>query len=664
MQLTDEQNEIIQAKLAHTVITAVAGSGKTTTLTHRILHLLREGMAPERMLVLMFNRSAKADFERKLASLAGQDFQRLPEIRTYHAMGLRLYRNFIQRGLLPPFQDNLLSEQEIHWQLWRLIQQCAPAALSDDLRTRKTEWVELAASLLDRKKSTLQPLKMVFSEMGIRPELNFLCAVIERFEAWRVSQSRISYADMLHEPVKLIAHNPDIRAWVSDRMDMILVDEYQDTNDVQHLLLTAIAGKRAKVTVVGDPDQTIYEFRGASPTFILTRFSQDFPDPNQRSLTYSFRYGPDVARIANQMIQHNQGRKQQDCRAHPDNPDTEVKLLSSANPITTLIQALRLQKKAGQLNQSAVLFRVWSQSVPVELACLSEGIDYRGDLGKGALANTEVRQIITLLELAANKFPELTPSQRADRLYALMKFPHIGLRDNELQRLASVAAGSDSRFGDHLLDEMPADLHGLQRFKLKRCARLWNQLEKARGNAAKIVRDYVDEAELFRGIQDLALTAEAGQERINIVRQMLTYLDQLKVTPAEAVEHFNRLAERAAQPHEGNTDRLTLSTIHKTKGLEWDHVFILGLSRRYMPYAYQGHTQEDEVQQLESERRLLYVALTRCKISLILLAPKPSDSRKDPDAQPSPFLQEMGLSVTESRKRTKPKPRLKSLFFD
>lgn len=175
MQLTDEQNEIIQAKLAHTVITAVAGSGKTTTLTHRILHLLEQGMVPERILVLMFNRSAKADFERKLTELAGGRFSRLPEIRTYHAMGLRLYRHFIQRGLLPPFKDNLLSEQEIHWQLWRLIQQTAPGALADDLRTRKTEWVELAASLLDRKNPHFSRWKACFKPWAFVPNWVF-CA--------------------------------------------------------------------------------------------------------------------------------------------------------------------------------------------------------------------------------------------------------------------------------------------------------------------------------------------------------------------------------------------------------------------------------------------------------------------------------------------------------
>jgi DNA helicase-2/ATP-dependent DNA helicase PcrA len=681
MQLTDEQNEIIQAKLAHTVITAVAGSGKTTTLTHRILHLLEQGLDPERILVLMFNRAARTDFASKLQQQAAGRFSRLPEIRTYHAMGLRLYRNFVRKGILPPFVDPLLGEQEIHWQLWRHIQQCAPQAMSHDLKSRKTEWVELAAALLDRKKTTLRPMEEVFNEMGIRPELRFLQEAIVQFEAWRTQSRRISFADMLHEPVKAIEKDPGVKSWVADKMDMVLVDEYQDTNEIQHLLLKAIAGTRAKVTVVGDPDQTIYEFRGASPDFILNRFAEDFRSPTHLTLTYSFRYGPDVAGIANQMICHNKGRKEQQCRAHPDNPDTRVNLITTHAQTRSLMEALRKRlQQAGQLADTAVLFRVWSQAVPVELACLAEGFDYRIEPGKGALNNPDVKQIIYLLELAAGRFTTHAPEQRYERFYGLLKFPHAGLKDDVLQQTARKLAYHEQRWGDHLLDASPDDLHALQRFKLKRCARLWNSLVGQTNQAATIIREYVAEAELFRGMQDLALTREGGEERINIVKQMIGYLESLKVTPQQAVEHFSQLARRAAEKTEG--DGLTLATIHKTKGLEWSSVFVLGLSERYLPYTYQGTAPDEEEKQLESERRLLYVAITRCKQELTLLAPVPDAKNTDPESTPSRFVAEMGYTIEKKRsilalpsRRNTPKiakkptekaasPKGNSLFFD
>ncbi len=651
MQLTDEQNEIVRAPLSHTVITAVAGSGKTTTLTHRILYLLEQGMEPDRVLVLMFNRAAKHDFEDKLRRQAAGRFPKLPEIRTYHAMGLRLYRHFVDKGVLEAFHDQLLGDQEIHWQLWRQIQQCAPPDQARDLRSRKTEWVELAALLLERAKTTLQPLSEVFDAMGIRPELRFLQRVVERFEAWRMRSRRIGFADMLHGPVTAIEADPGVRARVADRVDMILVDEYQDTNEVQHLLLKAIAGRRARVTVVGDPDQTIYEFRGADPDFILRRFAMDFPDPLHQQLTYSFRYGPDVAALANRLIRHNVGRKDQQCRAYPGNPDTRVHLVTSAAQTRTVQEALlQRRRQVGHLHDTAVLFRVWSQAVPIELACLAAGIDYRIEAGKGAFSNPDVRHILFLLELAGGRCATMSVAQRRERFQGLLRFPHVGLKDEILQRLADAASQHGERWGDHLLAALPEDLHALQKFKLRRCARLWNLLPTLRGKAVDVLREYAAETELLRGIRDLALTRESGDERVNNVNQMIGYIDTLGLTCRDALAHFDQLAQRAADT--ASNGGLTLATIHKTKGLEWDAVFVIGLSERYLPYLHQSGSSVPEDSHIEAERRLLYVAITRCRQELTLFTPYPSADASDPESTPSRFVAEMGCAPRDKPRFT------------
>lgn len=645
MQLTDEQNAIIRASLSHAVITAVAGSGKTTTLAHRILYLLDQGLDPRRTLVLMFNRAARHDFEHKLDRLSAGRYPHLPEIRTYHAMGLRLYRRLIERGDLPAFEGDVLSDPEIHWQLWRSIQQSAPSSRASELKAQKTELIELAATLLDRHKSTLKPLEHLCEDIGLRRDLHFLTEAVNVFEQWRRAQRRISYADMLHEPVRALERNPALLPWIANRVDMILVDEYQDTNEVQHRLLRAIAGDRAKVTVVGDPDQTIYEFRGADPRFILSRFREDYPETRPLQLSVSFRYGPAVAALANRLIHHNRDRKAVHCVAHPDNPDTRVTLLRSRDPLGALMSRLQSLLASGtRPGEIAILFRVWSQAVPIELACLAAGVPYTIDHGKGALNDRDVRLVLSLVEVAAGRVRSMSRLTRSELFAGLLRFPHTGLKEDALRALAEALARLEGRWGDRLEGLMPAGLHGLQRYKLRRFAQALQQLENHSGRVADALLDYARDTELYRGLRDLALTREQGEERINIVKQTIAYIQGLDGDAPATLTHFDTLLSRSRESSTG--DRITLASMHRTKGLEWPCVLITGLSSRYLPYPLRGG--EDELTHIEAERRLLYVAITRCREQLTLIAP-PEPAREattDTEDLPSPFVAELAIETT------------------
>src|SRR5690606_12223266 len=180
----------------------------------------------------------------------------------------RLYQRFIREDYLPAFNSNILSEQEVQFQLWQLIRQLAPTEQQDDLQRDKKDHIEIATGFIDLVKSSLRDPEELFEELGYSGRHSYLIDLFDAFEDWRKHERRITYADMLYEPVLAIRQHPELQTLVENKMDIILVDEYQDTNEVQHLLLTYIAGTRAKVTVVGDPDQTIYEFRGARPEYL------------------------------------------------------------------------------------------------------------------------------------------------------------------------------------------------------------------------------------------------------------------------------------------------------------------------------------------------------------------------------------------------------------
>ncbi|QSP95325.1 ATP-dependent helicase [Marinobacter salinisoli] len=635
--LTDEQRAIITAGYEHSVITAVAGSGKTSTLAWRIRYLLEQGHDPDRMLVLMFNRSAKEDFGRKLQQVCDRQGLALPEIRTYHAMGLRLYKRFVREGYLPGFSDKILTEQEISYQAWQLTRRLAPEDLADEIRRNKKDFVETATGFIDLVKTTLSPAETVFEELGYADKHRYLIDLFHSFEQWRKSESRISYADMLYEPVMAIHQNPPLQRLVSNKMDLILVDEYQDTNEIQHLLLRFVAGDRARVTVVGDPDQTIYEFRGAKPEFILKRFSDEFESPLEQTLSYTFRYGHRVALLANHLICHNTGRRDVLCHAHPSTPATGIELHRADNDADTVIRILQQANTDGiALTDTAILFRVWSQSVPIELKLLARQIPYRIDAGKGALFSREVQATTALLQVASGRLARMPDEDRMEAARQLLRFPHVGLKEPELEQLARFLSGFAGGWHERLLAMDFDALTPMAGRKLRKLGEILARLTEYRGPVSGLITLYAEHTDLYEGIRSLALTHESADERIDTVHGFREYLKGLDVDVNGALDHLRALKQQAGEKREAG---VLLSTIHRTKGLEWPQVIIPGLQEKYLPYS--PRAQEDARAFLESERRLLYVAMTRCRQQLHLISrPVSQQPHLDGDQGPSRFVQE------------------------
>jgi len=633
--LTDEQRAIITADCEHAVITAVAGSGKTFTLAWRIRYLLERGHDPRRMLVLMFNRSARNDFRQRLKQVCAQTGLQLPEIRTYHAMGLRLYRRFVHEGYLPPFSEQILGEQEIHYQLWQLIRQLAPETLADEIRRNKKEYVDNASRFVERVKTTLSPPEEVFRVLDFPDQHRYLIDLFHSFEQWRKAAHRISYADMLYEPVLAIHQNPPLQRLVANKMDLILVDEYQDTNEIQHLLLRYIAGDRARVTVVGDPDQTIYEFRGAQPGFILSRFSEEFGNPLAQTLSYTFRYGHRVALLANHLISHSRGRRDVMVHAHPSTPATSVHLHRSSDDAARVLGILE-QLTQAQQSDTAILFRVWSQSVPIELKLLARQIPYRIDAGKGALFSREADAIRALLMVTGGRLDTLPEPDRQELARQLLRFPHTGLKGQELENLARFLGHFRDSWHERILALDFGALPAPCARKLRRLGETLARLQGFAGSAADLIRTYAEQTELFEGIRSLALSHEIADERIGTITGFIHYLRSLGISGPEALEHLQHLQQQSGQQQDSG---VLLSTIHRSKGLEWATVIIPGLREKYLPW--QPRPGDEARDRLESERRLLYVAMTRARHALHLISPPDSKQpHPDGDQVPSRFLRE------------------------
>lgn len=664
--LTAEQHAVVNAPTGHYQITAVAGSGKTTTLAYRLKHLLDQGSDPKRILVLMFNRAARQDFDIKLSKILRPNQQR-PEVRTFHAMGYRLYQRFVKEGYLNAFNPQILSEKEQQLQLWRLARNLVPQEQQAELKRNKKEHLEFASSFIESVKSQLKPADWVFESQDIEAKFRYILEVFDAFEEWRMAQRRISYADMLYDTVRAIEQQPALQAMVANKMDMVLVDEYQDTNDIQHALLKYIAGTRAAVTVVGDPDQTIYEFRGAKPEYMLSQFEADFPDTSALTLSHSFRYGHQVSLLANHLITRNHGRKDILCQSHPSTPTTQATLLHCQNEAAQIIELLRgtdlsqdidLSRDSASkqdFSDTAVLLRVWSQSISFELALLDQDLPYHMADHKGVFASEEYRALQAILVIASGGLASSPASVRQSCFFSLMRFPHLGVSEQILQELAARLGAQTQAWGTLLKEYMPSDLKKYQQNKLLKFADILSVLEKQAALALReqldpssaqthagssalmsvkaLLHYYVCESSLYEGIRSLSLNQDFAEEKIASIKAIIQYFNRAGRAPTDVLGHLYTLQQKSERM--GNQGIL-LTTIHRAKGLEWDRVIIPGFSDRHYPYCLRSATLSNA--EIESERRLLYVAMTRARQALFLVSPT-----KNSETKASRFEREFNL---------------------
>ncbi|KZZ76009.1 hypothetical protein A3765_10120 [Oleiphilus sp. HI0130] len=622
LTLTAEQRAIVDAPVGHYVIRAVAGSGKTTTLAYRIQHLLQQGLEPRRVLVLMFNKSAQLDFQSKLQKLVGGS-SAVPEVRTFHAMGFRLYQRFISIGALPAYQGSILSEREQQFHLLQLVPQVLSPEQHTEFKRYKKEYLDVAARFIDQCKSQLDDPASFFRSSNLDKKFSFLPILFERFEEWRHDHRRISYADMLYDPVRALLADPELRQQVENKMDVILVDEYQDTNDIQHALLTLIAGRRAQVTIVGDPDQTIYEFRGAKPQYMLTGFAQEFQDTEALNLSTSFRYGHQVALLANQLISHSPYHEDALCIPSETNPDTQVEICESNDELNSLTK--RLAKHSEQaLQNTAILVRYWSQAAPIELALLRANVPYTLQGHRGIFGSDEMSCLRTVLQLASGDFKLLTEEQRLASLMQLGRFPHLGINERQMHDVMQSLAHCNSRWGNHLLSLIPEQLSRYQKLKLERFAKALSAVENNANAPRKVFAHYVSETKLYEELKSSGLSEDASNEQIRTIKGLVEFMSQDKAESASAL--LQNLAELEARTQSRNQNiasaGLQLTSIHRAKGLEWDNVILPGLSETNF-FAQQGKNDVD----IASERRLIYVAMTRARERLLMFCPP--ESSKD-----------------------------------
>ena len=600
MKLTREQRAVIEHGAGHARVSAVAGAGKTTTLVARVLHLLERGVPAKRILVLMFNRSAREDFQRRLVTMAPAG-QQLPDVRTFHSLGHRLTTSLTRWGALS--SRRLISAD---WQVERLLRQATLEVLEDGEQREQaleSDTLEALAHFCGLVKAEMLPAATLWERLDHGAGSEHFVAAFDRFEALLSDHGLMTYADLLYRPLQALEADAALARRVQGYLDQAIVDEYQDINQAQLRLLALLAGQDAAVMAVGDANQCIYEWRGAHPDTMRARFTSVFGPASDYPLSYTFRHGHALALMANHVIAANRRRPDQFCLAAPTNPDTQIAVEQGSAALLAALTHWQQQGRA--LSEACLLVRSWSLSVPVQLQLLQAGIPFR-------LAREDrfVFRLPLVQALAGYLHLARTPALLFDPAHLLRLFeqPTPFVARERLVALTQRLAQTQQypRQDDPLL----VGLKPVQRRNLKRRWELLCELPRLGGWApARLLAHIVTALDAEKVLKRAAARREKGEEDVRLLDVLIEQAGE-----TQDIDTFIELLERPVENQDGG---LLISTVHAAKGLEWPLVVVAGVNEEDFPHYSRDNPLGDE--RLEEERRLFYVAVTRASEQLLLL---------------------------------------------
>lgn len=636
--LNPQQAEAVINTEGPMLIMAGAGSGKTKVLTCRVANLLQKGVRPYRILAITFTNKAAAEMRERVNNMSGPAAKDV-WLFTFHAFCARFLRMEIDK--LPGYGGNFAIYDTADSQ--NLIKQILKEMNLDDKRFQPSGIL----SRISNAKNALQDAEAFARQAGDFYEQK-VADIYRRYEQKLQLNNALDFDDLLMLSIKLLQENKEVREKYQDRFDYLLVDEYQDTNHAQYLLTKFLAAKHRNICVVGDADQSIYGWRGADIQNILD-FEKDYPDAKVIKLEQNYRSTQIILDAANAVIENNTGRK-------PKNLWTENKsgadiiyfqAVDERDEARFVIEQLQnLQRTENKkLGDMAILYRTNTQSRIFEEMLIKSGISYNMVGGLKFYERKEIKDIIAYLRVIFNPADSLS-------LLRIINVPKRGIGDASLAKIQAYAAANNVSLFEAVSNAAAID--GLSsRFvsKLDDLAGIIFELMNLAGEAP--VEDLID-----RVLRDTGYLEELENERTPQAQSRIDNLHELISVAQEfaASEEENNLENFLAHvalvsdidDTELGEDAITLMTLHSSKGLEFPVVFLVGMEEGLFPHA---RTLMDETE-IEEERRLCYVGITRAKEKLFLSSTKMRTIYGNTVTYPpSRFLQEIPARLVKTIKR-------------
>ncbi len=605
--LNEKQYEAVIHTQGPCLVIAGAGSGKTKVLTHKIAYLIGEkGVKPWDIIAITFTNKAANEMKERIANLVGEVAKDI-WMGTFHSICVRILRRFIDRiGFDTSFIIFDTSDQRT------LVKNCMKdLAIDDKLFTDRS----ILSEISNAKNEMLEPDQYTLRANGdFRKEK--IATVYELYQKRLRENNAIDFDDIINYTIKIMMENPDILEYYTNKFQYVLVDEYQDTNKAQFTLITLFASKNGNITVVGDNDQGIYSFRGADISNILN-FERDFPGTKIIKLEQNYRCTGNILKAANAVIKNNEVKYKKELWTqneegnlpHVYQADNEY---DEGAYIVEQIEHLK-REEYYKYSDFTILYRMNTQSRAIEDILRRENIPYKIIGGLKFYERKEIKDIVAYLRLIQNSNDNLS-------LRRIINEPKRGIGKTSLDKIEQLAIANEVSMYEII---KKSDEYGLNRVFLN-SREFINSIEELKVKKDNITISELIKLTLKKSGYTKALEAEntiEAENRIANLEEFLTVAIEFEEEFAEnSLSEFLEgitLSSDLDNMEEGE-EMVTLMTLHSAKGLEFPVVFLVGMEEGIFP----GHQSMMEPKELEEERRLCYVGITRAKENLFLTCSK------------------------------------------
>ena len=615
--LNKEQREAVQTIQGPLLVLAGAGSGKTKLLTSRIAYLIQNGVKPRNILAVTFTNKAAKEMKERLGNILGENVVKYMWVGTFHGICGRILRENIenysfQSGKRLDKNFSIYDENDSN----AVIKQAIKKLNLDD----KVYQPKLVKSVISNAKNKMQDA-YTFATFARDFKSQKIAAIYEEYENALNNNNAIDFDDMLLLTVKLLEQSKEVRQLYYDRFQHILVDEFQDTNMAQYKLINMLYTNlepeipdERSLCVVGDVDQSIYSWRGADYTIILN-FQKDFKKTKLIKLEQNYRSTANILNVANAIIENNTERV--DKVLYSQKGDGELidyyEAQDEADEANFIASRIK-QDSGGDYNRYAILYRTNSQSRALEEACMAAGIPYRIYGGLKFYDRKEIKDIIAYLKLIYN--PDDSQSFRR-----IVNVPKRAIGDTTVKALSDFADSKDVSLFEAIKEIEESELSPRVQSKLKDFAELILKFKNAVGSYSlqEFVTLVIEKSGYLAELQsqntpESEADIENLQELVNVAGEFV---------PEESDNALGEFLQQVAlvSDLDGMDDisnNVTLMTLHSAKGLEFPIVFLAGCDEGVFPHQRTFNIPSE----MEEERRLMYVGVTRAEEKLYLSSAK------------------------------------------
>ena len=613
MSIYDKLNEPQREAVYHTdgplLILAGAGSGKTRVLTHRIAYLIEErNVNPWNILAITFTNKAAGEMRERVDSLVGFGSESI-WVSTFHSMCVRILRRFIDRlGY-----DNRFTIYDTDDQKTLMKEVCKKVAIDTKVFKERS----LMSAISSAKNELILPDEFELNAGGDFAKLK-IAKVYREYEAQLKANNALDFDDLLVKTVQLLQTQPDVLENYQERFRYIMVDEYQDTNTVQFQLVRLLAGKYRNLCVVGDDDQSIYKFRGANIRNILD-FEHEFSDACVIQLEQNYRSTGNILNAANRVIANNKGRKEKTLwTANGEGELVHLRQFDTGYDEADFIaEDIKKEVRAGaSYNDHAVLYRTNAQSRLLEEKFVAMNVPYKIVGGVNFYARREIKDLLAYLKTIDNGMDDIAVRR-------IINVPKRGIGLTTINRIQESAAERGLGFYETLM--APELIPGIGRSaaKLDSFAALIEYFKGLTGQMSitDLLREVIEKTGYMESLDsEDKEDAQARKENIDeLINKAAAYEEAAEdrdepATLSAFLEEVALVADIDSLDEE--QDYVVLMTLHSAKGLEFPHVYLAGMEDGLFP-SYMTITSDDR-DDLEEERRLCYVGITRAEQELTL----------------------------------------------